>query len=130
MPTFSASNIIFPSEKIFNIIKEIDDNILPFYIPAPFHNKKILINTSEEREDTNEFNIVLDKIENSINKIKQRVKIKETDFGSYSKRFPGITAFYFEAYKLKEEDNLIPLEKRFINLAIKMRNLGVYPMET
>lgn len=130
MPTFRASNIIFPSKKIFNIIKEIDDNILPLYIPAPFHNKKILINTSEEREDTNKFNIVLDKIENTINKIKQRVKIKETDFGSYSKRFPGITAFYFEAYKLKEEDNLIPLEKRFINLAIKMQNLGVYPEES
>lgn len=40
MPNFSASNIIFPSKKIFNIIKEIDDNILPLYIPAPFHNKK------------------------------------------------------------------------------------------
>ena len=130
MPTFSASNIIFPSEKIFNIIKEIDDNILPFYIPAPFHNKKILINTSEEREDINKFNIVLDKIENSINKIKQKIKIKEIDYSSYSKRFPGITAFYYEAYKLKEEDNLSPLEKRFINLAIKMQNLGVYPMET
>ena len=128
--SFSASNIIFPSKKIFNIIKEIDDNILPLYIPAPFYNKKILINTSEEREDTNKFNTVLDKIENSINKINQRVKIKETDFGSYSERFTGITAFYFEAYRLKEEDNLIPLEKRFINLAIKMQNLGVYPEES
>ena len=101
-----------------------------FTFQLPFIIKKILINTSEEREDTNKFNIVLDKIENTINKIKQRVKIKETDFGSYSKRFPGITAFYFEAYKLKEEDNLIPLEKRFINLAIKMQNLGVYPEES
>ena len=48
---------------------------------------------------------------------------------NYSKRFSGITAFYFEAYKLKEEDDLIPLEKRFINLAIKMQDLGVYPVE-
>ena len=73
MTTFSASNIIFPSEKIFNIMKEIDNNILPLYIPAPFHNKKILMNSSEEREDINKFNIVLDKIENSINKIKQKI---------------------------------------------------------
>lgn len=53
-----------------------------FTFQLPFIIKKILINTSEEREEINKFNIVLDEIENSITKIKQRVKIKETHFGS------------------------------------------------
>lgn len=129
MTTFSASRIIFPSKKIFNIIREIDNNILPLYIPAPSYIKQKLINTSEERETITKFNKALDKIEKSINKIKRKVKIKEIDYPAYSERFPGITAFFCEAYKLKEEDKLIPLEKRFINIAIKMQDLGVYPVE-
>ena len=126
--TFSASNIIFPSKKIFNNIKDIDKNILSLYTPTPPCFKQKLINFSSERDSITKFNNALDKVEESINKIKQKVKIKEIDYPAFSERFPGIAAFFCEAYKLKEEDKLIPLEKRFINLAIKMQDLGVYPV--
>ena len=129
MNTFSASNIIFPSKKIFNIIRDIDNNILPLYSPLPHCFKQKLINISPERETITNFNKALNRVEKSINKIKQKVKIKEIDYPAFSERFPGIAAFFCEAYKLKEEDELIPLAKRFINLAIKMQDLGVYPVE-
>ena len=129
MTTFSASNIIFPSKEIFNYIRDIDNNILYLYTPTPPCFKQRLINISSERETITKFNNTLNKVEKSINKIKQKVKIKEIDYPAFSERFPGIAAFFCEAYKLKEEDKLIPLEKRFINLAIKMQDLGVYPME-
>lgn len=129
MNTFSASNIIFPSKKIFNIIRDIDNNILPLYSPLTHCFKQKLINISPERGTITNFNKALNRVEKSINKIKQKVKIKEIDYPAFSERFPGIEAFFCEAYKLKEEDELIPLEKRFINLAIKMQDLGVYPVE-
>lgn len=114
MSTFSASNIIFPSKKIFNIIRDIDNNILPLYSLLPPCFKQKLINISPERETITNFNKALNRVEKSINKIKQKVKIKEIDYPAFSERFPGIAAFFCEAYKLKEEDELIPLEKRFI----------------
>ena len=126
--TFSASNIIFPSKEIFKIIKDIENNILSLYTPLPSYCSQKLINYSEERDTITTFNNALDKIEKSVNKIKKKVKIKEIDYPAFSERFPGIAAFFCEAYKLGEEDKLIPLEKRFINIAIKMQDLGVYPM--
>lgn len=129
MSTFSASNIIFPSKKIFNIIRDIDNNILPLYSLLRTCFKQKLINISPERETITNFNKALNRVEKSLNKIKQKVKIKEIDYPAFSERFPGIAAFFCEAYKLKEEDELIPLEKRFINLATKMQDLGVYPVE-
>ena len=104
MSTFSASNIIFPSKKIFNIIRDIDNNILPLYLPLPPCFKQKLINISPERETITNFNKALNRVEKSINKIKQKVKIKEIDYPAFSERFPGIAAFFCEAYKLKEED--------------------------
>ena len=126
--TFRASNMIFPSEKIYKNIKDIDNIIRSLYIPAPTCSPYILINCSPARDTINKFNHALDKVEESINKIKQKVKIEEIADSSFNETFLGTAAFLYEAHKIEEKARE-PLEKRFVNLAIRMWDLGVYPTE-
>ena len=88
--TFRASNMIFPSEKIYKSIKNIDNNLKSLYIPAPVCSPYTLINCSSARNSITKFNLALDKVEESINKIKQKVKIEEIDYSSFNETFLGI----------------------------------------
>ena len=126
--TFKASNMIFPSEKIYKNIKDINNILKSLYMPAPVRSPYILINCSSARYSITKFNHALDKVEESINKIKQKVKIKEIADSSFNETFLGIAAFLYEAYEIEEEAKE-PLEKRFVNLAIKLQDLGIYPTE-
>ena len=97
-------------------------------MPTPACSPYTLINCSSARDSITNFNHVLDKVEESINRIKQKVKIEEIAASSFNETFLGITAFLYEAYDI-EEKAIEPLEKRFVNLAIRLWDLGVYPME-
>ena len=114
--TFRASNMIFPSEKIYKYIKDIDINLRYLYMPAPACSPYTLINCSSERDSITKFNNALDKVEESINKIKQKVKIEEIADSSFNETFLGITAFLYEAHNIEEKARE-PLEKKFVNLA-------------
>lgn len=126
--TFRASNMIFPSEKIYKNIKDIDNILRSLYMPAPACSPYTLINYSSARDSMTNFNHALDKVEESINRIKQKVKIEEIADSSFNESFLGITALLYEAHDIKEKARE-PLEKRFVNLAIRLWDLGVYPME-
>ena len=126
--TFRASNMIFPSEKIYKNVKDIDNIIRSLYMIAPICSPHILINCYPARDSINKFNHALDKVEESINKIKQKVKIEELADSSFSATFLGIAAFFDEAYNIKGKAKK-PLEKRFVNLAERLWDLGDYPME-
>ena len=67
--TFTVNNIIFPSEKIYKNIKDVDNNLSSLYMPAPVCSPYILINCSSARNPLTKFNLALDKVEESINKI-------------------------------------------------------------
>ena len=125
---FRASNIIFPSEKIYKNIKDIDNILKSLYMLAPVCSPYTLINCSSARDSITKFNNALDKVDVSINKIKQKVKIKEIVDSSFDETFLGITAFLYEAYSIEEKARE-PLEKRFVNLAIRLCNLVVYHVE-
>ena len=114
--TFRASNMIFPSEKIYKNIKDIDNILRSLYIPAPACSPYTLINCSSARNSITNFNHALDKVEESINKIKQKVKIEEIADSSLNETFLGITAFLYEAHNIEEKARE-PLEKKFVNLA-------------
>ena len=96
---------------------------------APVCSPYILIHCSPARDTITKFNHALDKVELSINKIKQKVNIKEIENSAFSETFLGIAAFFYEAYNIEEKARE-PLEKRFVNLAIRLWDLGVYPTET
>ena len=126
--TFRASNMIFPSEKIYKNIKDIDNILRSLYMPAPALSPYTLINCSSARDSIIKFNHALDKVEESINKIKQKVKIEEIADSSFNETFLGITAFLNEAYNIEEKARG-PLEERFVNLAIRLWDLEVRPKE-
>ena len=124
--TFRASNMIFPTEKIYKNIKDIDINLRSLHMRTPACSPYILINCSSARDTITKFNHALDKVEESINKIKQKVKIEEIADFSFDETFLGITVFLYEAHDIEEKARE-PLEKRFVNLAIRLWDLGVYP---
>ena len=107
-------------------------------MPAPACSPYTLINCSSARDSITKFNqrgetdvfagYALDKVEESINRIKQKVKIEEITDSSFNETFNGIAAFLYEAHDIDEKARK-PLEKRFLNLAIRLWDLGVYPME-
>ena len=124
--TFTESDIIFPSKKIYENIKKIDNTILSLlYTQAPYFEECILISCSEMRNSTNKFNKALNEVENSINTIK-KVKITETEPYSFIKEFPAISQFYIEPSVLENMTNT-PIQKRFYDIAIKLWDKGVYP---
>ena len=113
--TFKASNMIFPSEKIYKIIKDIDNIFRSLYMPAPVCSPYTLINYSPARENITKFNHTLDKVEESINRINQKVEIKEIVDSSFDEKFPGIRVFLHEACEIEEKAKE-PLEKRLLIL--------------
>ena len=124
--TFTESDIIFPSKKIYENIKKINNTILSLlYTKAPYFEECISISCSEMRNSINKFNKALDKVENSINTIK-KVKISETEPYSFISEFPAISQFYIEANVL-ENMTKTPIQKRFYDLAIRLWDLGVRP---
>ena len=126
--TFTESDIIFPSKKIYENIKNIDNTILSLlYTKAPYFEECILISCSEMRNSINKFNKALDQVENSINTIR-KVKITETKPYSFMEEFPAISQFYIEGSVLGNMTKN-PIQKRFYNLAIKLWDLGVRPKE-
>ena len=126
--TFRARNMIFPSEKIYKNIKDIDNILRSLYMPTPACSPHTLINCSSARDSMTNFNHALDKVEESINRIKQKVKIEEIAASSFNETFLGITAFLYQVYDI-EEKAIEPLEKTFFNLAIRLWDRRVYPME-
>ena len=95
-------------------------------MPAPVCSPYTLINCSSARNSITKFNHALYKVEESIKKIKQKVKIEEIDDSSFIETFLGITAFLYEAHEIQEKARET-LEKRFVNLAIRLWDLGVRP---
>ena len=124
--TFTENDLIFPSKKIYENVKKIDNTILSLlYTQAPYFKECILVSCSEMRNSINKFNKALDQVENSINTIK-KVKISETEPYSFISEFPAISQFYIEASVL-ENMTKTPVRKRFYDLAIRLWDLGVRP---
>ena len=115
--TFTEDDLIFPSKKICENIKNINDTISILYKQSPGLNI---------RNTKNKFNKVLDEIENSINTIK-KVKIKQIESFSFISKFPAIYQFILEGNVL-ENIEINPLQKRFLDLAKELSILlDIYP---
>ena len=86
------------------------------------------INYSLTRENVDNFNTILDRVEERINRLNERVKFVETDDSAFNEEFPGIIDFLYEASELSENSEK-QFEKRFIKLAQKLWDLGICPLE-
>ena len=110
---FKKWNIIYPSKKIFNELKNIEKNIKPFYNKIPNNFSHNYIPSFYRNINT------LNKIEESVNKL-QKAKIIDEDC-SFHEEFPINSSFLYEAYYFEEvakDSN----SKKFINIANKLFN--------
>ena len=94
------------------------------------------INYSTVRDDEEEFDSILDRVEERIDRIKEKVEIKETDDAAFNKSFLGIIDFLYEAYDFEnnKEDEFSKqtpehIKERFIDLANRLWDLGIHPSE-
>ena len=68
--SFTENDLIFPSKKFYENIKNIDNTILSLlYTKAPYFEECLVVSCSEMRNSINNFNKALDQVENSISKI-------------------------------------------------------------
>ena len=110
---FKKWNIIYPSKKVYNEIKNIEKNIKPFYNNLPsissYHYTPAFYRTIE----------MLNKIEECVNKFK-KTKIIDNDV-NFHEEFPAISSFLYEAYYFEETVNDTN-GKKFINIAQNLLN--------
>lgn len=117
--TFTESDVIFPSKKIYENIKELDDIILSLlYTKIHKLNYCYLLNFSIMRLPYSKFDNALEAIENEIKNIK-KVKIEEKKPLSFANKFLAITKFILEASDLcnKKKNHT---EQRFHDIAVEL----------
>ena len=110
---FKKWNIIYPSKKVYNELKTIENNITPFYNKLP--NISSYYCTPSFYRDTD----TLIKIEKSVNKFKKTNLIDEDC--SFHEEFPAISSFIYEAYYY-EDSVRNSSDKKFIDIANNLFN--------
>ena len=110
---FKKWNIIYPSKKVYNDLKIIENNIKPFYNKLP--NIFSYYYTPSFYRDTD----TLNKIEKSVNKFK-KTKLIDEDC-SFHEEFPAISSFIYEAYYY-EDSVRNSSDKKFIDIANNLFN--------
>ena len=113
---FKKWNIVYPSKKVYNNLKNIEKNIKPLYKPTPTSCSYSFISLPSLRFS---FIDTLDKIEKSINNFK-KAKIEDIDC-SFHEEFPLIASFIYEAYH-HEEKVKNSNDKKFVNIALKLND--------
>ena len=110
---FKKWSIIYPSKKVYNELKTIENNIKPFYKSLP-NNFSYHYTPSFYRDTT-----TLNKIRESVNKFK-KAKLIDEDC-SFHEEFPAISSFLYEAYYF-EESVKKSSDKKFVNIALKLND--------
>ena len=113
---FKKWNIVYPSKKVYNNLKNIEKNIKPLYKPTPTSCSYSFISLPSLRFS---FIDTLDKIEKSVNNFK-KAKIEDIDC-SFHEEFPAIASFIFEAYYFEEKVKNLN-DKKFVNIALKLND--------
>ena len=127
---YEVDGVIFPSRFVFTTIESLDRNLRFFYSPAPPNRLGPRINYSAVRDDEEEFNCILDRVEELISRIEEEVdNVEIVDELFY--KLHGIIDFLREAddFLNKEEDDLSKrtpeyIQRRFIKISFRMLRLG------
>ena len=120
---YRFNNLIFPSKQIYLTVKKI--------------NRKLELLYSSARDDVEEFNAILDKVEEYIDRFKEEydeVTILETDDSAFNQEFFGIVDFLNEACDIRYDEDLSNktpkyLKERFDSIAVKLWDAGIRPGE-
>ena len=120
---YRLNNLIFPSKQIYLTIKRI--------------NRKIELLYSSDRDDVEEFNAILDKVEEYVDRFKEEydeVTILETDDSAFNQEFFEIVDFLNEACDIRYDEDLSNktpkyIKERFDSIAVKLWDAGIRPGE-
>ena len=133
---YKVGNLIFPSKLVFSTIESIDRNLRILYSKAPPNSIWDRINYSAVRDDDEEFNAILDRVEERIVRFAGKVKLIETDDAAFNRKFLGIMDFLYEAHDFESNIEVkyikqTPeyIKKRFIDLADRLGECGISPNE-
>ena len=134
---YRFNNLIFPSKQIYLTIKRINRKLELLYSPAPSGSLWPTISYSSARDDVEEFNAILDKVEKYIDRFNEEydeVTIVETDDAAFNQEFFGIVNFLYEAFDCKKEDEISKktpkyIKERFSSIAVKLWDTGIRPGE-
>ena len=107
---YTINGIGYSSRQEFNTIESINRN-LKFITPG-----------SPTREDEGGFDCFLDRVEERIERLNQKIRVVEIN-GFFEEEFPFIFNFLDEANSLPENNNN-HFEKRFIYLSKRMKEKG------
>ena len=120
---YRFNNLIFPSKQIYLTVKKI--------------NRKLELLYSSARDDVEEFNAILDKVEEYIDRFNEEygeVHILETDDSAFNQEFIEIVDFLNEACDIQENEDLSNktpkyIKERFNSIAFKLWDAGIRPGE-
>ena len=120
---YRFNNLIFPSKQIYLTVKKI--------------NRKIELLYSSARDDVEEFNAILDKVEEYIDRFNEeydQVTIVETDDSAFNEEFIEIVDFLNEACDIQENEDLSNktpkyIKERINSIAFKLWDAGIRPGE-
>ena len=120
---YRFNNLIFPSKQIYLTVKKI--------------NRKLELLYSSARDDVEEFNAILDKVEEYIDRFNEeydQVTIVETDDSAFNEEFIEIVDFLNEACDIQENEDLSNktpkyIKERFNSIAFKLWDAGIRPGE-
>ena len=133
---YEVDNVIFPSKSVYSILKRIDRNLRLLYSKDPKNKLWPRINYSMVRDDESSISMVLERVEERLNRIEEKVDIIITGDAAFFNLFPGIIDFLYEADDIKDkrEDEytrkMADYNKKIIKyLAEKMLGLGIHPSE-
>ena len=118
---YRLNNLIFPSKQIYLTIKRINRKLELFY--------------SSERDNVEEFNVILDKVEEYVDRFKEEygeVHILETNDSAFNEEFIEIVDFLNEACDIQENEDLSNktpkyIKERFDSIALKLWDAGIRP---
>ena len=115
---------------------QCDRNLRFLYSKAPPYKFWPRINYSSVRDDEEKFSFFLGRVEDRIERFEEKVNIIETDDAAFNKMFSGIIDFLYEAREIQnnQEDEYTKktpdyIKRRFLYLADRLRQLGIYPSE-
>ena len=91
---YEVDDLIFPSRLVFTTFESLDSNLKFLYTPGFASNDYETINHSPVREDDGEFDVILERVEERIERIKEfrsnNFLYKEKRGGAFFEKFPRI----------------------------------------
>ena len=121
--------VSFPSEKIYQIIVSIDQELLKLYSSYHILTLFKIVAYSDIRDKEDQFKSLLSRVEKEIDKLPKNVKIGQKDDEAFRVQFYGISCFLDEARQLSNLKDLPDLYKKFYNLADRLYQLNICPYD-